>query len=141
MALGWLLGLSGWQGQPLIVPMPGSSKLQLFEFLSRLWANLTVVLASVEHIKENVAMEALTEEEMWLDNAIIAEHPILGKRYHSHGMKMVNLRDLLKIRIANTLTRRLCPLFLAIDQFVSQISTCDNRFIQSKDNNLLLSST
>ncbi|KAF2864684.1 NADP-dependent oxidoreductase domain-containing protein [Massariosphaeria phaeospora] len=71
VALGWLLGLSKQEGRPVIIPIPGST--------------------NVHHIRENAATVALDEEEMNLVDAIIAENPVAGERYHPHGMKMVNL--------------------------------------------------
>ncbi|KAL3250619.1 hypothetical protein ABHI18_011092, partial [Aspergillus niger] len=70
IALGWLLGLSNREDMPTIIPIPGS--------------------ASEQHIRENAAAVPLSKEEMEAVDAILAQNPIVGERYHAHGMKFIN---------------------------------------------------
>ncbi|KAF2655024.1 Aldo/keto reductase [Lophiostoma macrostomum CBS 122681] len=71
VALGWLLALSEREDMPVVTPIPGST--------------------STEHIKENLAAVPLTDGQMEILDSIIAEHPIVGERYHPQGTKYANI--------------------------------------------------
>ncbi|KAF2816387.1 Aldo/keto reductase [Mytilinidion resinicola] len=71
VALGWILGLSKQEGMPLIVPIPGTS--------------------SPDRVRENAAAAALADDEMKAVEAILSLNPVVGDRYHAHGMKLTDL--------------------------------------------------
>ena len=44
-----------------------------------------------EHVKENIATIALTDDEMEIIDSIVANNPVAGDRFNAHGMKYINL--------------------------------------------------
>ena len=70
IAIGWLVTLSKQPGVPTIIPIPGTS--------------------NVDRVKENSTVIELTAEEMREIEDILGRTKIVGDRYNSHGMKMVN---------------------------------------------------
>lgn len=50
----------------------------------------SINLASVDHVLENAAATALSEDEMRIVDDILRKHRVIGERYHPHGMKHVN---------------------------------------------------
>ena len=70
LALGWVRSLSKREGMPEVIPIPGAT--------------------TVERVMENSVEVELTEEEMDEIDSILATCEVIGDRYHSFGMKLVN---------------------------------------------------
>lgn len=70
VAIGWLLALSKRPGMPRIIPIPGAS--------------------SPERIRENSTVVELSEEDMAEIERIRKGFPVVGERYHKHGMEVLD---------------------------------------------------
>ena len=70
LALGWVVALSNQPGMPTIIPIPGAT--------------------TADRVKENARVVELSAEEMKEIDEILARAEIVGDRYHSWGMKLVN---------------------------------------------------
>ena len=70
LALGWVVALSDQPGMPTIIPIPGAS--------------------TADRVKENTRVVELSAEEMKEIDEILCRAEIVGDRYHSFGMKLVN---------------------------------------------------
>ena len=70
LALGWVVALSDQPGMPTIIPIPGAT--------------------TAERVKENATGVELSAEEMKEIDEILSRAEIVGDRYHSFGMKLVN---------------------------------------------------
>jgi pyridoxine 4-dehydrogenase len=70
LALGWVRSLSKREGMPEVIPIPGAT--------------------TVERVMENSVEVDLNEEEMKEIDSILASCQVIGDRYHSFGMKLVN---------------------------------------------------
>jgi pyridoxine 4-dehydrogenase len=70
LALGWVRSLSKREGMPEIIPIPGAT--------------------TIERVIENSVKVDFIEEEMKEIDSILASCEIIGDRYHSFGMKLVN---------------------------------------------------
>jgi pyridoxine 4-dehydrogenase len=70
LALGWVRSLSKREGMPEIIPIPGAT--------------------TVERVMENSVEVDLTKEEMKEIDSVLANCEVIGDRYHSFGMKLVN---------------------------------------------------
>ena len=70
LSLGWLITLSKQPGIPTIIPIPGAT--------------------TVNRVKENATAVELSAEEMKEIERILAKTEVVGDRYHSFGMKLVN---------------------------------------------------
>ena len=68
--LGWVGDLSRREGMPEIIPIPGAT--------------------TVECVMESSAEVDLNEDEMKEIDSILATCEVIGGRYHSVGMKLVN---------------------------------------------------
>jgi pyridoxine 4-dehydrogenase len=70
LALGWVRSLSKREGLPEVIPIPGAT--------------------TVERVMENSIEVELTEEETKEIDSVLASCEVIGDRYHSFGMKLVN---------------------------------------------------
>jgi pyridoxine 4-dehydrogenase len=70
LALGWVRSLSKREGMPEVIPIPGAT--------------------TIERVMENSVEVDLNEEEMKEIDSILASCQVIGDRYHSFGMKLVN---------------------------------------------------
>ncbi len=70
LALDWVRSLSRKEGMPEIVPIPGAT--------------------TVVHVMDNSVDIDLTEDEMKKIDSVLATCEVVGDRYHSFGMKLVN---------------------------------------------------
>ena len=70
LALGWVVTLSDQPGMPTIIPIPGAT--------------------TAERVKENTRVVELSAEEMKEIDEMLSRAEIVGDRYHSFGMKLVN---------------------------------------------------
>ncbi len=70
VAINWVIALSRRPGMPKIIPIPGAS--------------------SIERIRENAVEVDLSEEDMVEIERILKEFPVVGDRYHEHGMHMLD---------------------------------------------------
>ena len=70
LALGWVVALSEQPGMPTIIPIPGAT--------------------TADRVKENSTVVELSAEEMKEIDEILSRAEIVGDRYHSWGMKLVN---------------------------------------------------
>jgi pyridoxine 4-dehydrogenase len=70
LALGWVRSLSKRDGMPEVIPIPGT--------------------ITVERVMENSVEVDLTEDEMKEIDTVLASCEVIGDRYHSLGMKLVN---------------------------------------------------
>jgi len=69
IAINWVAALSRRPGMPKIIPIPGT--------------------ANVERVKENAKEIDLADDEMEAIDQILARFPVVGERYHKHGMELV----------------------------------------------------
>ena len=70
LALGWIVTLSKQPGMPIIIPIPGAT--------------------TADRVKENATVVELSAEEMKEIGGVLSRAEIVGDRYHSWGMKLVN---------------------------------------------------
>jgi pyridoxine 4-dehydrogenase len=70
LALGWVRSLSKRDGMPEVIPIPGAT--------------------TVERVMENSVEVDLTEDEMKEIDTVLASCEVIGDRYHSFGMTLVN---------------------------------------------------
>lgn len=70
LALGWVRSLSKREAMPVVIPIPGAT--------------------TVERVMENSVEVDLSDEEMREIDLALARCEIVGDRYHSFGMKLVN---------------------------------------------------
>ena len=70
LALGWVRSLSGQDGMPTIIPIPGG--------------------ANPEHVRENAVEVTLSAKEVEDIDAILASFEVVGDRFHPVGMKSLN---------------------------------------------------
>jgi pyridoxine 4-dehydrogenase len=70
LALGWVRSLSKRDGMPEVIPVLGAT--------------------TVERVMENLVEVDFTEDEMKDIDSVLVSCEVIGDRYHSFGMKLVN---------------------------------------------------
>lgn len=70
VAINWLVALSRRPGMPKIIPIPGAS--------------------SVDRVRENAREIELSDDDLARLDEILAQFPIVGDRYHKHGMALLD---------------------------------------------------
>ncbi|KAJ9142104.1 Aldo/keto reductase [Pleurostoma richardsiae] len=70
VAINWVVSLGRRPGMPVIIPIPGAS--------------------SPERVRENARLVELSGEDVAEIERLLASFPVVGERYHHHGMELLD---------------------------------------------------